>query len=555
MSTTVTYKGSTLTTVNNQTRVMKTAGKYMEDDVTLVDITHVSVLQSKIVTITPTTSSQSQTVTPDSGNDGLSQVTINVDAVPTGTEGTPIATKGTVSSHSVMITPSVVNSQGYISGGTRTGNPVTVSASELVSGNKAITDNGTNIDVINYATVSVNVPIGVDIPTFSQLFSADYSTYTASCDETFAECFNRYVNGDYRAQLWKHVDSPNDPWEQYDPLTAVDAMGNDYIVYIAPSAWGPMYDVVFHANGTIDIVQPSTYLSSLSVTQNGTYRPNKGVYSDVTVNVPSSTPTLQTITKIYTPTESQQTDTITPGSGYDGIGEVDVTVNAISSTYVGTGITRRSSSDLTANGATVTAPAGYYVNSASKAVASGTEGTPIATKGAVSNHSVSITPSVTNSAGYISGGTKTGTAVTVTASELVSGSETKTANGTYDVTNLAQLVVNVPSGKNVQAYLGYDDVASTSYTATDVSVTVTKTGTYRVSWVGWRTTTSGTSGSRLYVNGVATGNAVTTFTGNYGQSVVQTNVALEEGDVVVVRARSRNTSYRMYVANLIIEEV
>ena len=39
MSTTVTYKGSTLTTVNNQTRTLKTAGKYMEDDVQLTDTT------------------------------------------------------------------------------------------------------------------------------------------------------------------------------------------------------------------------------------------------------------------------------------------------------------------------------------------------------------------------------------------------------------------------------------------------------------------------------------------------------------------------------------
>lgn len=38
MSTTVTYKGSTLATVDNQTRTLKTAGKYMEDDVTLVDV-------------------------------------------------------------------------------------------------------------------------------------------------------------------------------------------------------------------------------------------------------------------------------------------------------------------------------------------------------------------------------------------------------------------------------------------------------------------------------------------------------------------------------------
>lgn len=73
-----------------------------------------------------------------------------------------------------------------------------------------------------------------------------------------------------------------------------------------------------------------------------------------------------------------------------------------------------------------------------------TAGTPTATKGSVSNHSVSVTPSVTNTTGYITGGTKTGTAVTVSASELVSGSETKTSNGTYDVTNLASVTVAIP---------------------------------------------------------------------------------------------------------------
>lgn len=80
------------------------------------------------------------------------------------------------------------------------------------------------------------------------------------------------------------------------------------------------------------------------------------------------------------------------------------------------------------------------------ALPAGTEGTPTASKGAVSNHSISVTPSVTNSGGVISGGTHAGTPVTVSASELVSGSETKTANGTYDVTNLASLIVNVSGG-------------------------------------------------------------------------------------------------------------
>ena len=41
MSTTVTYKGNTLTTVDNQTRTLNTSGKYLEDDITLVDVTSV----------------------------------------------------------------------------------------------------------------------------------------------------------------------------------------------------------------------------------------------------------------------------------------------------------------------------------------------------------------------------------------------------------------------------------------------------------------------------------------------------------------------------------
>lgn len=126
-------------------------------------------LQAK-TNVSPTTSSQ--TITADNGYDGLSSVQIN--AMPSGTAGTPTATKGTVSNHSVSVTPSVTNTTGYITGGTKNGTAVTVSASELVSGNLAITENTTgNLDVTNYATVSVNVPTGGGV-------NIDTKTATAS---------------------------------------------------------------------------------------------------------------------------------------------------------------------------------------------------------------------------------------------------------------------------------------------------------------------------------------------------------------------------------------
>ena len=211
----------------------------------------------------------------------------------------------------------------------------------------------------------------------------------------------------------------------------------------------------------------------------------------ILTDVSQSTPTLETVTKSYTPTESQQTETITPSVGNDGIAEVDVTVGAISSSYVGSGITRRDSTDLSATGATVSVPSGYYASNESKAVAAGTEGTPSATKGAVSGNAVTVTPSVTNSAGYISGGTHTGTGVSVSASELVSGTYSVTSAGTKDVTNYASASVPAGSVTAPSTITGSSSSVSTGTNTLTLSKTVSVTPS--VTTAGY--VTSGTAGN------------------------------------------------------------
>lgn len=181
-------------------------------------------------------------------------------------------------------------------------------------------------------------------------------------------------------------------------------------------------------------------------------------------------PSFSTMSSTYTPTET--TTTITPLSGYDGFSQVKI--NGISSTYVGTGITRRSAADLASNGAYITAPIGYYSSAVSKAVATATQATP----GITVTANGLITATATQTAGYVVAGTKTstsqltsvaGTTVTpTTASQLAvssarwttgsvyvgpipsqyivpTGSISISENGTYDVSAFANAVVDVPS--------------------------------------------------------------------------------------------------------------
>lgn len=235
---------------------------------------------------------------------------------------------------------------------------------------------------------------------------------------------------------------------------------------------------------------------TISINQNGTH--NVANYATASVSVSSQAVSLQA--KTASPTESSQT--IEPDQGYGGLSSV--TVEAVSSSYVGSGVTRRSGTDLTASGATVTVPAGLYSEQATKSVASGAEGTPVATKGTVSNHAVSVTPSVTNTEGYISGGVHTGTAVSVSASELVSGTLTVDSSGTKDVTNYAS--ASVPSGTA-------GTPSATKGTVSNHSVSVTPSVTNTTGWITGSTKT-GTAVS-VSASELVSGSETKTANGTY----------------------------------------
>lgn len=279
-------------------------------------------------------------------------------------------------------------------------------------------------------------------------------------------------------------------------------------------------------------------------------------YAAVDVAVPVPTPSYQSKSKSYTPTETAQSETVSPDTGYDGLSSVAVSVGAISSTYVGSGITRRDSSSLSASGATVSVPAGYYENAASKAVSSGSATAPssVSATGAsisygltnitLSKANVSITPTVTP--GYVSSGTA-GNATVYLSAPAEFQAETDWHPSTSDQNILAGKIlsgtqhIKAVTMANLDAGNIKDGVTVKIGDASDDDCVASVTGTY-----------TGGGGSVKTATGTFTGNGTRTidvactfepdivyFTSNPGTTASSGTVA-----AIIVRDMMTATRYR-----------
>lgn len=142
------------------------------------------------------------------------------------------------------------------------------------------------------------------------------------------------------------------------------------------------------------------------------------------------------------------------------------------------------------------------------------------------------------------------TDTTATASDVATGKYFYTANGTRTAGT------NSGGGSSKNAQTAQSTSRSTSSTYTEViRLTCTKAGTYNVYWSTFRSSTSGTWGSQLYLNDTAYGSAQTGSWSNHIQNIHLSNVQIDANEEVAVRVRSRGSNYYGYVGTLTIIEV
>lgn len=471
-------------------------------------------------TITPTTSAQTI-----GGTRYMMEGAVTVSAMPTGTAGTPTATKGTVSNHSVTVTPSVTNTTGYITGSTKTGTAVTVSASELVSGSETKTANGT-YDVTNLAELVVNVSGGGGGMTVA---TANTTLASANASIQFTG-----LSGEPTSFVVTTAD---------DLATGASPYKTATVVFDGTDLHGQIVTNTSNANASYSTSFTKTYSNgTLTITGSGTnFQANQYkliyTYGGSSANLG---------------TAETQVGSGATSVAFTGLTDEPDYFSVIFKSNFGTSSGYQRVMSVAYDGTNIY---GVAMDSGAKALSSWSY--------TYSNGTLTVSSQGTNNGGYFHQPgyyqLTYGIGGTVEPVEIEVEPLSVTANGTYTAPTgkaYSPVTVNVSGGssKNTQVVQQSSTrITSTTYSKACGDITVSKTGTYDVYWTAYRTSTSGTWGTQLYIGNTAYGNAQTTFS-SYYQTVHLSNVSLTANQTVSVYGRSRGSNYYLYVGQLTIIE-